>query len=90
MPVGDEEVALVLRVVLEADPVVQGAHVVAEVGFAGGAHALRTRLRAGVGLDTESFAVRWLWILYGGWGRVQRSGRISRSSGSFFHKRSAV
>ena len=35
--VGDEEVALVL--VLEPDPVGQGAHVVAEVELAGGAHA---------------------------------------------------
>src|SRR5580704_6347065 len=35
--VGDEEVALVL--VLELDPVVEGAHVVAEVQAAGGTHA---------------------------------------------------
>ena len=37
VPVGDEEVALV--VLLELDPVGQGAHVVAEVELAGGAHA---------------------------------------------------
>ena len=39
VPVGDEEVALVLGGVLQLDPVGQGAHVVAQVELAGGAHA---------------------------------------------------
>ena len=39
VPVGDEEVALVLAAVLQLDPVGEGAHVVAEVQLAGGAHA---------------------------------------------------
>ncbi len=49
--VGDEEVTLVLGVVLKADPVVEGAHVVTEMGFAGGAHAAEDALagRSGVG-----------------------------------------
>jgi hypothetical protein len=37
VPVGDEEVALVL--VLQLDPVGQGAHVVAQVELAGGTHS---------------------------------------------------
>ena len=42
MPVGDEKVAVV--VVLQAYPVVEGAHVVAEMQFAGGPHAAQHAL----------------------------------------------
>jgi hypothetical protein len=51
VPVGDEEEAVVLGVVLQADPVMEGAHVVAEVQFAGGSHAAEDALtgsRSGV------------------------------------------
>lgn len=61
--VGDEEEALVL--VLQANPVVEGAHVVAEVKFACGAHAAEDALtaqRSGVrhGILREG---NWLWLL---------------------------
>jgi hypothetical protein len=65
VPVGDEVVAVVLRVVLQADPVVQGAHIVAEVKFAGGAHAGEDAL-TGCGANT---------------GRVRGPGKTGRRSG---------
>jgi hypothetical protein len=43
MPVGYEKVAVV--VVLQADPVVKGTHVVAEMQFAGGPHATQHALQ---------------------------------------------
>jgi hypothetical protein len=39
MPIGYEEKTFVLRIVLQLDPIFQGAEVVADVETAGGAHA---------------------------------------------------
>jgi hypothetical protein len=45
VPIGDKKVAVVI--VLQADPVVKGAHVVAEMQFAGRAHAAQHTLEMG-------------------------------------------
>ena len=55
VPVGDEEIALVL--VLQLDPVVQRAHVVAQVQLAGGAHAAQNA-RAGIRMSADSAILR--------------------------------
>src|SRR5258708_34884597 len=39
VPVGDEIKAFVGRIILQADPILQRAEIVADVQFAGGAHA---------------------------------------------------
>jgi hypothetical protein len=44
MPIGDEEETFVLRIVLELDPIFEGAEVVADVEAAGGAHAAQDSL----------------------------------------------
>jgi len=49
VPVGDEEEAVVL--VLHADPIDEGTHIIAEVKLAGGAHSAEHALLGVVGHD---------------------------------------